>query len=576
MDYPKSTPSVGLVGGKFVDENTGTGQPGSLIPAAWGNAVTDELLAVIAAAGFTPSESDLGQLLKAIQTIAASDIKRSVRVATTGAIALSGLQTIDGYMLVAGDRVLVKDQANAAQNWIYTAAAGTWSRALDANESAECTPGHLVIVEAGTAHAGSIWQLSNTTPPTVGTTALNFSRLFGKTGVAAGSYQLVTVDAQGRVVAGSNPSTLEGNGITDGATKAYVQAAIAALVDSSPAALDTLKELAAALGNDPNFATTMTNSLAGKMPIAGGAYTPVFSSLGANTPVGAIAAVQGGYMGWNGAEGGLSGEMHFICNSGLGAGGFSWRSINRDNTATGPTMTYSFDGTLGVPKALSVPAITSNTTVPTQAATDNSQRIASTAYVKAAIAALVAGSPGTLDTLKELADALGNDPNFATSVMNQVNSKAARDSITTLGFAGNDVTLPYMRRESDGQVYYLQPRLGYTPLQQGGGAGMSTNKLYIGWSAEDYGLRLQVDNTLIGAIWSQQNFCRPDANNFLPVMVTGQSLTLPAGGTWCYSLMHYASGGAGIIGKGGIAAGGTVISFSGGTTIYGFAWRYTN
>lgn len=52
---------------------------------------------------------------------------------------------------------------------------------------------------------------------------------------------------------------------TQVATTAYVKAALAGLVDSSPAALDTLRELAAALGNDPNFATTMTNALAGKM-----------------------------------------------------------------------------------------------------------------------------------------------------------------------------------------------------------------------------------------------------------------------------------------------------------------------
>ncbi|HCS2646153.1 TPA: hypothetical protein OQT61_004286, partial [Shigella flexneri] len=50
------------------------------------------------------------------------------------------------------------------------------------------------------------------------------------------------------------------------ASTAYVMAAIAALVDSSPDALNTLNELAAALGNDPNFATTMTNALAGKQP----------------------------------------------------------------------------------------------------------------------------------------------------------------------------------------------------------------------------------------------------------------------------------------------------------------------
>lgn len=51
------------------------------------------------------------------------------------------------------------------------------------------------------------------------------------------------------------------------ATKVYVDAAVTALVNSSPAALDTLNELATALGNDPNFATTITNALAGKAPL---------------------------------------------------------------------------------------------------------------------------------------------------------------------------------------------------------------------------------------------------------------------------------------------------------------------
>ncbi|WP_236524900.1 phage tail protein, partial [Escherichia coli] len=61
------------------------------------------------------------------------------------------------------------------------------------------------------------------------------------------------------------PTPAAGNNSTQLANTAFVQAAIAALVASSPAALDTLNELAAALGNDPNFAATMTNALAGKM-----------------------------------------------------------------------------------------------------------------------------------------------------------------------------------------------------------------------------------------------------------------------------------------------------------------------
>ncbi|EEW1712767.1 phage tail protein [Escherichia coli] len=63
------------------------------------------------------------------------------------------------------------------------------------------------------------------------------------------------------------PTAAAGNNSTQLANTAFVQAAIAALVDSSPGALDTLNELAKALGNDPNFATTMTNALAGKQPL---------------------------------------------------------------------------------------------------------------------------------------------------------------------------------------------------------------------------------------------------------------------------------------------------------------------
>ncbi|MGU2475967.1 pyocin knob domain-containing protein [Pseudomonas aeruginosa] len=69
MDYPKSVPGVGLVNGKFVDENQATGQVGSLIPSAWGNAVTDEILAVLAEGGVVAAEGNNSQLKTAIKNI---------------------------------------------------------------------------------------------------------------------------------------------------------------------------------------------------------------------------------------------------------------------------------------------------------------------------------------------------------------------------------------------------------------------------------------------------------------------------------------------------------------------------
>jgi hypothetical protein len=68
LDYPKSVPSVGLVNGQFVDEDPIAGKPGSLIPATWGNSVTQEILNVVQAAGLTPNESSNNQLLAALRS----------------------------------------------------------------------------------------------------------------------------------------------------------------------------------------------------------------------------------------------------------------------------------------------------------------------------------------------------------------------------------------------------------------------------------------------------------------------------------------------------------------------------
>ncbi len=76
MDYPKSVPGVGLVAGRFVNEDPIAGRAGSLIPAEWGCAVTDELLAVIRAAELEESEADNAQLIQAINIL----IERAVTV----------------------------------------------------------------------------------------------------------------------------------------------------------------------------------------------------------------------------------------------------------------------------------------------------------------------------------------------------------------------------------------------------------------------------------------------------------------------------------------------------------------
>ena len=115
------------------------------------------------------------------------DVKDSVRVATTANITLSGTQTIDGIALVAGDRVLVKDQSTGSQNGIYIVSASAWSRSTDANTSAKVTPGMFTFVEQGTANADSGWVLTTDGTIVLDTTALSFTQFSGAGQITAGS-----------------------------------------------------------------------------------------------------------------------------------------------------------------------------------------------------------------------------------------------------------------------------------------------------------------------------------------------------------------------------------------------------
>lgn len=105
--------------------------------------------------------------------------KRSVRVATTQngdlATAFANGQTVDGVVLATGDRILIKDQTNGAENGIYIVnASGAPTRATDANSSAHMVPGLMVYVREGTINGKGTWKLTTTGTITLGTTPLTF------------------------------------------------------------------------------------------------------------------------------------------------------------------------------------------------------------------------------------------------------------------------------------------------------------------------------------------------------------------------------------------------------------------
>lgn len=112
--------------------------------------------------------------------------KISVRVATVGNITLSGIQTIDGVLLSANDRVLVRGQTAGAENGIYVVAAGAWSRATDANTATSTSLGWVgsgmtCYVSEGSLYADTLWGLTTNDPIVLGTTPLSFSALADST-----------------------------------------------------------------------------------------------------------------------------------------------------------------------------------------------------------------------------------------------------------------------------------------------------------------------------------------------------------------------------------------------------------
>lgn len=104
-------------------------------------------------------------------------IKVPCKAATTANIALSGAQTIDGVACVAGDRVLVKDQAATTENGIYLVDAGAWTRDADFDDNLDVVNGTLItVLPGGAVNANTFWRVSATDPVVIDSSAIAFTR----------------------------------------------------------------------------------------------------------------------------------------------------------------------------------------------------------------------------------------------------------------------------------------------------------------------------------------------------------------------------------------------------------------
>lgn len=150
--------------------------------------------------GITPAAGNFSTATVATQPSAATDVvnllalqsyaagiswKQPCVAATLANITLSGLQDIDGHTVVAGDRVLVKNQSTAANNGIYLASASTWTRALDADTWDELICA-ISFIEYGT-QAGGAWFCTAQAGGTLGVTAVNWSQFTTSATYSAGT-----------------------------------------------------------------------------------------------------------------------------------------------------------------------------------------------------------------------------------------------------------------------------------------------------------------------------------------------------------------------------------------------------
>ena len=259
--------------------------------------------------------------------------------------------------------------------------------------------------------------------------------------------------------------------VADSATRSYVDtevaAAVAALVDSSPDALNTLNELAAALGDDANFATTITNSIAAVQAdvdsnetdgdAADAALSARITVLEADpTTATAVAAVQADVdaneADSDAAEAALSARITTLEADPTTATALAAVQADVDQNETDgdaadaalsaritaleadPTTATALaavqadvdqneadaDTAIALKADIASPTFTGTPSAPTASAGTNTTQLATTAFVEAAIAALVDAAPGAINTLNELAAAIGDDANFSTTITNSI------------------------------------------------------------------------------------------------------------------------------------------------------------
>jgi hypothetical protein len=500
------------------------------------------------------------------EALAKLDHKQSARVAATAAIALSTLQTIDDVAVVIGDRVLVTAQEEAENNGLYVVSVEGWTRAADADNSLEVTPGLFIHVEQGTVNGDSLWQLVTDAPITLGTTGLQFELIAGGNGAGVGTFRSVTVDALGRVIAGTNPTTLDGYGITDALSKDENLADLADVAEArnnlglgtaavanaqtqlDDATLDALMKVGAfGLGGTgtilPNETNLDTVTLGGLYRVQAGGGVPQdmeFSPMLVIRANDTIAQILVNYM--TGTIVSRGGDRANDPAPNFGGWCTGWNNTNFNPAAYEPALGF-YPVQQGGGFGQGVNKIYIGWSDGGLKATVDGSDLGLFAFTSA---------PSFVNGIN-----VTGDSTFWNSLV-AVGNISAQGILQAAGqvYAGNGSAALHGDGNVEGIIWggylsnYLnanyQPNLGFTPVQQGTGIGQLQNTVKLGW--DSVAVKVTVDNSDQGAMWT-------DVNG--PEKVRNAVVSFIAGHVGSYGLFRV--GGGGTTGPGTLVAGANLL-----------------
>ena len=277
------------------------------------------------------------------------NVKAAVIAATTANITLSGAQTIDGISIVAGNRVLVKDQTAPAENGIYVAAAGAWARSSDMDVWAEF-PGAFTFVTTGTDYADTGWVCTSDAGGTLGTTAVTWSQFSGAGQYTAGA----GLDLTGTVFSvnvDETTTTITGDAVVVKASAQFVTPDIGAATGTSLSATGTVTADNTITGG--NIATAGTVSSTGTATVGnvatGGTISSTGTATAGNLVTGGTLSVTGTATVGNVDTAGTISATSSITGGSVATGGTvsATSTITGGNLATGGTISSTGTATLG-------------------------------------------------------------------------------------------------------------------------------------------------------------------------------------------------------------------------------------